>query len=209
MALKAGRARVPGPLLLTRPLPPLSCPVAIEQPVLLTDRLNLRQYMLDDAPELAQKLNNPKIYRTTLALPYPYEQHHAVEWISTHQPALERGNAVHFAVTLKTDRTIIGTVSLMAINEMHRRADIGYFIAPDHWNQGYATEACQAVLDYGFRRLGLHRIQAQYFRGNPSSGRVIQKLGMQKEGLSRQAAYRAGKWHDLVNYAILETDPRP
>jgi ribosomal-protein-alanine N-acetyltransferase len=182
--------------------------MAIEQPVLLTDRLILRPYALDDAPELAQKLNNPKIYHTTLALPYPYEEHHAVEWISTHQASLERGTDVNFAVTLKTDRTIIGTVSLMSINGQHRRAEIGYWIGPDYWNQGYATEACQAVLDYGFLQLNLHRIQARHFEGNPASGRVIQKLGMQREGISRHAAFRAGKWHDLVNYAILETDPR-
>jgi ribosomal-protein-alanine N-acetyltransferase len=181
----------------------------IEQPVLLTDRLILRPYTPDDAPELAERLNNPKIYPTTLALPYPYEEHHAVEWISTHRACLERGTGVNFAVTLEADHTIIGTVSLMSINEMHREAEIGYWIAPDYWNQGYATEACQAVLDYGFRRLNLHRIQARHFKGNPSSGRVIQKLGMQQEGISRHAAFRAGKWHDLVNYAILETDTRP
>jgi ribosomal-protein-alanine N-acetyltransferase len=199
---------MPGPLLLTVHPGPLSCQMAIDQPVLTTDRLILRPYALDDAPELAFRLNNPKIYQTTLALPYPYEEHHAVEWISTHRSSLDKGTDVNFVVTLNTDRTIIGAVSLNGINERHRRAEIGYWIASDYWNQGYATEACQAVLDYGFRRLNLHRIQARHFRSNPASGRVIQKLGMQREGISRHAAFRAGKWHDLVNYAILETDPR-
>ena len=70
-------------------------------------------------------------------------------------------------------------------------------------NQGYATEAAQAVLEYGFRKLGLHRVQARHFTKNPASGRVMQKIGMTYEGTLRQSIYRFGRFEDAALYSIL------
>ena len=71
------------------------------------------------------------------------------------------------------------------------------------------TEALIAVIDYAFESMDLNRIEAQHELTNPSSGRVMEKCGMQKEGVLRQRLYNKGKFVDVALYAILRSDPRP
>jgi ribosomal-protein-alanine N-acetyltransferase len=73
-------------------------------------------------------------------------------------------------------------------------------------NQGYCTEAAKALMSYGFSVLNLNRIQAMHFPRNTASGRVMQKLGMTKEGLLRQYVCNRGAFEDLYVYSILRTD---
>jgi RimJ/RimL family protein N-acetyltransferase len=72
-----------------------------------------------------------------------------------------------------------------------------------YWNRGYCTEASRAVIELGFTQLGLHRIQARHLTRNPASGRVMQKLGMQPEGVNRDAILKNDRFEDLATYAIL------
>jgi len=90
----------------------------------------------------------------------------------------------------------------------HHRAELGYWIAKESWNCGYATEASQAVIDFGFGTLGLHRIQARHLVRNPASGRVMEKLGMQQEGIERDSIIKWGRYESLVVYSILEPEWR-
>jgi RimJ/RimL family protein N-acetyltransferase len=94
------------------------------------------------------------------------------------------------------------------INREHRRAELGYWIAFDRWNQGYATESNQRLIDFGFEVLGLHRIEARHFLRNPASGRVMQKLGMQHEGVERDWAVKGERYESLAVYSILEHEWR-
>ena len=77
-----------------------------------------------------------------------------------------------------------------------------------YWNLGYATEATTAALDYGFSDLGLNRISAKHLARNPSSGRVMEKVGMLLEGTARQDTMKWGNYEDLVSYGILREDWR-
>ncbi len=76
------------------------------------------------------------------------------------------------------------------------------------WGRGFATEAAKAVVQYGFDRLVLHRIYAEHFTRNASSGRVLQKIGMRHEGTMRQAHKKWGEYLDTELYAILRSDLR-
>jgi [ribosomal protein S5]-alanine N-acetyltransferase len=99
-------------------------------------------------------------------------------------------------------------ISLMSIRPEHRRAELGYWIAPDRWNNGYATESCRRVLEFGFDALNLHRIEARHFQRNPASGRVLLKLGMQQEGIERDWAIKWDRFENSVLYSILEPEWR-
>src|SRR3982750_3610086 len=99
-----------------------------------------------------------------------------------HQPAWRNGTSATFAIVERESAKLVGAISLM-IKREHRRAELGYWIALDCWNLGYATEASARIIDFGFEELGLHRIEARHFIRNPASGRVMQKLGMQQEGV--------------------------
>lgn len=73
--------------------------------------------------------------------------------------------------------------------------------------KGYAVEAARAVLEYLIRKVGFHRIEAKCCTENIASERVMQKLGMNKEGILRERFYgKDGRWHDLVEYSLLAHD---
>ena len=83
---------------------------------------------------------------------------------------------------------------------------MGMWIGVEWWGRGYATEAARAILDHGFESLGLNRIYAHHMVRNPASGRVLEKIGMMKEGLLRQPVRKWGKFEDVVVFAILRDD---
>ena len=167
-----------------------------------TDRLTLRPYSLADAGRVQQMCNDWEIASTTLVLPHPYPDGAAEQWISTHAESFRQGAGAVLAITLKPDGSVIGTVPL-SINKNHQRGELGYMVAKEHWNRGYCTEACRALMSYGFSTLGLDRIQAMHFPRNPASGRVMQKLGMTREGLLRQYVSNRGTHEDIIMYPIL------
>jgi [ribosomal protein S5]-alanine N-acetyltransferase len=174
-------------------------------PVLETERLVLRPYSTADARRVQQMCNDWEIASTTLALPYPYPEGAAEQWISTHAESFRQGTEVTLAITLKPDGPVIGSVAL-SVNKKHQRGELGYMVAKEHWNRGYCTEACRALISYGLSALGLSRIQAVHFPRNPASGRVMQKLGMTREGLLRQYVSNRGTREDVNMYSILRTE---
>lgn len=173
-----------------------------------TARLLLRPFTLADAPDVQRLAGHRDIASTTLNIPHPYEDGMAERWISGHQERYERGECVDWAITLRSSGMLVGAISLMDISRQHASAELGYWIGRPYWGQGYCTEAARAVVDYGFRVLGLNRIHACHFARNPASGRVMQKIGMTHEGHRRQAVEKWGTFEDVEDYAILKGDPR-
>jgi ribosomal-protein-alanine N-acetyltransferase len=171
-------------------------------PNIETTRLVLRSYALADAARVQQMCNDWEVAKTTLALPHPYPDGAAEQWIATHAEQLEKGVGLTLAITLKTGGLVIGSVGL-SIRDVHSRGELGYLVAREHWNRGYCTEAARALIDYGFNTLGLNRIQAMHFPYNPASGRVMQKAGMMKEGILRKYVRNRGEFVDVVMYSIL------
>jgi len=174
-------------------------------PRLETERLVLRPYTPADAGRVQQMCNDWDIASTTLALPYPYPDGAAEQWISTHAESFQQGKEVTLAITLKPGGMVVGSMAL-SVNKNHNRGELGYMIAKEHWNHGYCTEAAQAMVQYGFTAIGLNRIQAVHFPRNPASGKVMQKLGMVREGLLRQYARGQERFEDVVIYSMLRTE---
>jgi ribosomal-protein-alanine N-acetyltransferase len=85
---------------------------------------------------------------------------------------------------------------------------VWYTVHPKHWGKGIATEALNLMLDLGFDHLKLHRIQAGCAVGNLGSIKVLEKVGMIKEGRGRQILPLSTGWSDNYEYSILESDPR-
>ncbi len=84
-----------------------------------------------------------------------------------------------------------------------REGDMGYELDPKHWGNGYATEAAQAVLDFGFSHMNLRRISAWCIAENTASAHVLEKIGMKLEKRMRDHQYFKGRWWDTLSYAIL------
>jgi RimJ/RimL family protein N-acetyltransferase len=177
-----------------------------KQPELRTERLFLRPFTVADAPVVQQLAGDRDIASPTLNIPHPYEDGVAEGWISTHQQQLEAGKSVTFAIVLRKDGALIGSISLMEIDRQYEHAELGYWIGKPYWNSGYCTEAAEAILHYGFAVLDLNRIHAYHFGRNPASGRVMEKIGMTREGCRRQHVKKWGAFEDLEMYAILKDE---
>ena len=108
-----------------------------------------------------------------------------------------------FAVTLAATNKLIGTCGVRLNGPRRWEGDMGYEIAPAYWGQGYATEAAQAILTFGFETLQTHRIWASVIAENLGSVRVLEKLNMKREGHLRENQWMKGRWWDTLIYAML------
>lgn len=107
-----------------------------------------------------------------------------------------------YGLFLKDDGVLIGTVHLMDISRMRfQNAYLGYRVFNNYWGEGYAAEACRAVIEIAFNDLKLHRIEAGIEPHNKASLRVAKAIGLRKEGLSLRRLWSHGKWVDLLLYA--------
>lgn len=111
-----------------------------------------------------------------------------------------------FAITLKDNFKMIGTVELHSYTKNHK-AELGYTINPRYWGKGYAVEASKYVIAWGFEELGLKRIECNAFSTNKQSSRVCEKLGLTYEGLRRKGyMLYDGSIHDLECYSITDDE---
>ncbi len=176
-------------------------PHAASPPVLQTDRLFLRRFILADAEEVAERCGKRELASGTLNIPHPYSVGDAESWILSQKKTREDGTGVDLAVVNWTG-DLVGSMGLI-IDPRHGVAEMGYWIGVDFWNRGYATEAGRAVLSYAFGPLGLRRVYAFHFTRNPASGRVLEKIGMSREGVWRKHVMKWGVAEDLVGWGIL------
>jgi RimJ/RimL family protein N-acetyltransferase len=176
------------------------------QPTLHTERLVLRPFEAIDAGEVHAIVSDREIAYNTAHIPHPYPDGMAVEWIERTNARWETGESAVFAAALRSDGRIVAAVGL-EIEPHHRRAELGYWVARPFWNAGYATEGARAVVEFGFRDLGLNRVQAHHYSRNPASGKVMQKIGMTFEGRLRKHVLKWGVFEDIEIYGILCDEP--
>lgn len=176
-------------------------------PTLHTARLLLRGFELSDAPDVQRLAGDFAVADTTQNVPHPYPDGAAEEWITTHSLACELGQVATFAVLLRQEQALVGTVGIR-FDLRSDSAEMGYWMGRAFWGRGYCTEAAHAVLVYAFDDLDLNRVHASHLLRNPASGRVMQKLGMSREGVRREQVKRWGKYEDLVDYGVLQREWR-
>jgi len=174
----------------------------LAQPPLTTERLTLRPFTLGDAAAVQRLAGAPEVADTTLNVPHPYADGLAEQWIGSHAAAFAAGRLAAYAITDRSSGELIGSVSLRT-DPAHVLAELGYWIGVPFWGCGYATEAARALAGFGFSKLELNRIQSRHYARNPASGRVMQKLGMVREGMLRQAVRKGRQFEDVVLYSIL------
>ena len=103
----------------------------------------------------------------------------------------------------------IGNCGLHEINSKDHNATFGIVIGEkDYWSKGYGVEATRLVINYGFQQLNLHRISSTAIAFNERSIRLHKKVGFREEGRLRQAIFKNGQYHDLVQFGILREEWR-
>jgi RimJ/RimL family protein N-acetyltransferase len=155
---------------------------------------------------VARLAGRREIAHTTISIPHPYSEDQAREWIARHTSPSGPGKEIVFGITTRGEGRLIGAVGLREIDTEHSQAEMGFWIEVESWGKGYATEATRAVLGCAFERLSLNRVYAHHMVRNPASGRVLEKVGMKREGLLRQRVRKWGVFEDVVVLAILRED---
>jgi len=180
-------------------------PVRIE-----TDRLVLRDFVVDDWPSVLAYQRDPRYHRF-----YPES------WINRTddqvrafvQRAVDRQieqprRVFQLAITLPENGEVIGSCRVSRGLENQSVAETGYELHPDYWGRGLATEAARAIAGYGFREVGVHRIEAYVIADNAASVGVMRKVGFRLEGRLRENEFFQGRWWDTLVFGLLDTEWR-
>jgi len=170
---------------------------------LLTERLLLRELRESDWRAIHAMTTDEQVTRyIPVDAPSEEETRAAIRFQMNGRDA--NPPIYYFAVTLRSTDTLIGVCALLIGHDELRPGEILYVLNRPHWGHGYATEAARAMLDLGFRELDLHRIYATCRPANVASWRVMEKLGMRREGHLVQHRWMKGHWQDSLLYAILD-----
>lgn len=174
-------------------------------PVIDTPRLTLRRMSLRDAHDLFDYSQDPEVARHVL-----WSAHRSVwetkAYIRYILQQYRLGEPSSWCIVERETRRVIGTIGFMSYSADNATVEVGYSLARSHWNRGLMTEALTAVLRECFETLKLHRVEAQHFSLNPSSGRVMEKCGMTHEGTLRRRICNKGEFQDVEMWAILRSD---
>lgn len=173
-----------------------------------TERLVLRDYQAADWRAVHGYARGEEFYRFLPIEPPTAESTRAfIEGVLGQQRRRPR-LTYSLLAELQAERRPIGDVSLRLGGGPSRTADIGYAFDPAIRGRGYAIEAVSRVVALGFGHFGLHRISAVCDPDNAGSIRVLERLGMRREGVLRENLLIRGKRHDSLLYAMLASDFR-
>jgi diamine N-acetyltransferase len=167
--------------------------------------VTLRELSRDDIP-LVNRWRQDRDLVDGLGAPARYiteEVDHA--WFEDY--LRRRGVDVRCAILVDGDTEPVGLVSLTGIDPVHRRGEFHLLIGRrDLHGRGLGSDAARQMLRHAFHDLNLHRVFLSVLSSNAAAIRVYEKAGFQREGLARQAAYKRGRYEDLVEMAILSRE---
>jgi RimJ/RimL family protein N-acetyltransferase len=170
--------------------------------IIRTSRLVLRPFAVSDIADVMAYATDEEWARF-LPVPQPYQRADAERFLAA-EAAVERTQQPSWAMLF--EERVVGGITLR-ISQAHRLAELGYALARSCWGQGLATEAARAVLDTAFEVLSdLNRVRAIADPRNVSSLRVMEHVGMTREGLLRQNRVLRGELVDEVWCGILRKE---
>jgi [ribosomal protein S5]-alanine N-acetyltransferase len=173
-------------------------------PVLQTKRLQLRQFVLADAQAFFELLTHEK-YQRFLDRSQPLDIEEVRTKIQTKLTEFDNNEAISWVLSPIKSDAFLGTISFWRIDKAHFRAEIGYGIHPYFQQQGYMSEAIDAVVNYGFEQMNIHSIEANVNPANIASCRLLEKHGFIQEAYFRENFYFNGKFLDSVIYSLVKS----
>jgi len=168
-----------------------------------TDRLILRRFTVDDAEAMYRNwASDPKVTEFLT-----WQTHESVDFtrelLAGWEKEYENESYYHWCIVWKETGEPIGALMVVGINERLLSAGLGYNLGSAFWGKGIMPEAVRAIIKFLFTEVGFYRVSAMHDIGNPNSGRVMEKCGMQYEGTLRGVYYYKNHFVDCKQYAIL------
>jgi len=174
-------------------------------PILETERLMLRELVEVDAPALFEYYREPEFTKFI-----SFDTHTSIEptkrFIAWTSDIYGQKDGIRWGIQLKEANQLIGTTGLHFWKRDLRCAEVGYHVGRPFWGSGFATEVLGALVDFGFHRMNLNRVEGRHNAGNDVSGHVLEKVGFKKEGIWREREIKDGKFVDVVQFSLLREE---
>lgn len=174
-------------------------------PEFSTPRLDLRQLTWSDVNEFL-KLRSDKRVMEFMDRPLLASVIESEQMIRKIQIAFDSCESITWAMSLKGDPKLIGTIGFWKITKEHHRAEIGYLLDPDYWGKGLMQEAVLPVLEYGFNVMKFHSVEANVNPKNAVSIKFLEKNGFVREAYYKENYYFNGTFLDTAIYSMLASD---
>ncbi len=174
--------------------------------MIVTERLHLRDFEEDDVLDVNAYTSDFEVVRRFSFGPSTIEETRSFIAQVRSLPKAEPRTIYDLAIALKETDRVIGGCYLKVEGTPEPTGFIVYLLNRQYWGQGYATEAARALVEFAFVTHGAHRVFTYCDPDNLASARVLEKAGMQREGLIRESDWSRGAWHDEYLYAILRRE---
>lgn len=172
-----------------------------------TDALILRRFTLEDAEAMFRNwASDPEVTRFLTWSPH-YSEEVTKNLLRSWVLSYKNNQTYQWAIVPKAVGEVIGSISVVRIDEHNECIEFGYCIGQSWWHQGITSMALQVLIQFFFDKAGVHRITAAHAAENPNSGKVMEKCRMRREGTQLKAGKSSdGTFHDMVSYAILKEE---
>ena len=175
-----------------------------------TKRLILRKPRKSDWKDIVEGINDLNIAKYLVKVPFPYKKNDAEEYIirTLKNWAEKEKEKYSFLIELKSEKKVIGGITLHNLSKQHKTAMTGAWINKKFQRKGYITEAKIILHDFAFKKLKLRKIETEVSTKNKSSNAAIKKLGFKLEGVSRKTAISLadGEIFDNNCYGLLKEE---
>ncbi len=174
-------------------------------PIIDGPRIRLRRVTDDDVDALYRIFSNPEVMRYWSTTPFK-DRTAATKLLEEINDGFRRRAMMKWGVARKSDDQVIGTTTLFNLDFNNRRCEVGYGLDRAEWGKGYMNEALNALLEYAFKTLNLHRIEADVDPRNTGSIKTVQRLGFQQEGYLRERWQVGGEIQDALFFGLLRPE---
>ena len=173
-------------------------------PIIITDRLKLRAINLADVKEIFALRSDAQVLKY-LDRPAIKSLEEAIEFAKKNIEQVQTNEGISWAITLKEIPELIGIIGFWKIDKEHHRSQIGYMLFTAHQQKGYMQEAITAVLQYGFKTMQLHSVEANVNPDNEASKKLLLKNNFVQEAYFKENYYFNGKFLDSAIFSLLSS----
>lgn len=172
-------------------------------PKLETNRLIVREIGNADIEAVYSIFSNPEVTRFYGMEPMENVSQ-ARQIIANFAKSYHAKQGIRWGIVLKENNELIGTIGFNNWNSKNKRAEIGYDLQPRYWRRGYATEAIQRVLSFGFREMDINRMGAVVYLENTASRQLLTSIGFEEEGILKEYMLQKGQFYDVTMFSLLK-----
>jgi ribosomal-protein-alanine N-acetyltransferase len=171
-----------------------------------TERLILRKFDYADSEDMLRYWASDPYVQSMYSEPVYTTKKEVEGLLDKYISAYEKPDYYRWAIILKASNECIGQIAFFLVNSVNHFGEIEYCVGREFQRRGFATEATNAVIRFGFEKINFHKVQICHKRGNIASQGVIKKCGFIYEGALRDFFYMDGKYVDRLYYSILREE---